>query len=927
MMFETPWHVLTLRETEEILGSNLRTGLLEAEAERRLASVGANILPEGRKETLIEIFIRQFRSPLIYILFAASVIVFALEEYTDGFVILFILFFNAVVGMIQEGKAKRTLEALKKFTKTNATVVRDGEEQSIPDEKVVPGDIILLEEGEKVPADARIVEARTLRVDESALTGESIPVLKEETVLKDASLPISDQRNMVFRGTYIVGGVGRAIVVGTGLKTAVGTISKKISGIDTEIPLEQKIRYLSRLVILSVGMITTALFFFGTLRGISMAEMFTTMVSLAVSIVPEGLPIVMTLVLATGVWRMAKRKALVKRLQAVEALGQAGVIAVDKTGTITKNEMVVRMVVAGNYVFKVEGVGYDARGNFHLLSQNLDDFLNVRRKNRKINPMDYEELIYAGKVAGFSSNVMIIFSEKEGRWVPYGDPTDAALKVFAKKTGFEKNDVLNPLIEEEPFSYSKKYHLTSHRIGKKQFVAIVGAPEVILNRAKRIMKGGRYVSLTQKMRTALAMVFENMSQEGLRVVAYAYRELALKQPFLFEKDKKLIFGGFFGIEDSLRPEVPHAMNEARRAGIKVVMITGDHKTTAIAIAKEAGIYKEGDLSLTGDELRALDDKALDSLIRNVTVFARVVPEDKLRIIQSYRRQGEVVAMTGDGVNDALSLVAADLGVAMGKIGTEVAKEASDIVLLDDNFGSIISAIEEGRSIYKTIRKVILYLFSTSLGEVLTIAGAIFLGYPIPLLASQIIWLNFITDGFLTVALAMEPKERRLIRSQFEKPKPYIIDRKMLSQMPGMAIIMAVGTIMVFREYLPDGAFSTGDANVDLARGSSVALTALAAFQWINAWNCRSEEKSVFRINFFSNKFLVGATVIVVVLQLIALHSSFFQNVLHTVPLTFGEWVLIVIVSLSILVVEEIRKAFYRRNLRKTEVKKRDDPNH
>ena len=882
----TQLHTKTIAEVIEIVHTSER-GLTDEEAGRRLREFGRNKLPEAKIDGLILIFFRQFRSPLIYILLAASLTVFAMGETVDGLVILAVLFFNAVVGTIQEGKAQNTLRALKKFVETKATVLRGEKELIVPDTEVVPGDIIILQEGEKVPADARITLSHNLKVDEAALTGESEPVHKTADIITTADVPTSEQKNIVFKGTHIVAGNGKAIVTATGIDTVIGKIAKAIATIDTEIPLKANIRHLSKLIIITVSGISGSLFFLGLAFEKSAREMFATVVSLSVSIIPEGLPIVITLVLASGVWRMSKRNALVKKLQAVEALGQVRVIAVDKTGTITQNEIVIQKVFVGNKLFDVCGAGYEPKGE-------------IRLGGDLIESANHPELLRAGKIAALCANARVMFSETEKQWKIAGDPTEAAMLVFAQKIGFHKDNLERemPLVAEIPFDYKLKYHATIH----KDILTVVGAPEVILNLSM----------LTESDKRELESIFLRLSAEGLRVIALAESRSALASLKLWrsgpeilkpENIKELSFVGFFGMKDALRPEVKEALQKAESAGIKVVMITGDHKITAEAVAKEAGIYKIGDSILTGQEIDAMPDDALKEKIANVSVFARVTPEHKLRIVRAYKAKGEIIAMTGDGVNDAPSLVAADLGVAMGKIGTEVAKEAADIVLLDDNFGSIISAVEEGRSIYKTIKKIILYLFSTSAGETLTIAGALFLGYPLPILPAQIIWLNFVTDGFLDMALAMEPKEVGLLKSNFEKPKKYLVDSLMARRMFFMAVPMMIGALFLFKNY-----FET-----DIVKAWTISLTALAVFQWFNVWNCRSEEKSIFQMNPFSNKFLIAATALIVSLQLAAVYNPVMQKILRTTALGLSEWVMIVSVAFSIVAVEEIRKFFYRKS--------------
>ncbi len=885
------WHSKTLSETFVALRSS-EHGLSDAEAARRFQEYGPNKLPEAKIDSIAIIFLRQFQSPLIYILVAASAIIFAMGETIDGSIILAVLIFNALIGTTQEGKAKNALRALKKFVETKATVLREGKELIISDDEVVPGDIIILQEGEKVPADARIIISNNLKADEAAMTGESEPTHKIADTINKADLPASEQKNIVFKGTYILAGNGRAIVVATGIETVIGKISKEIEGIDTEIPLKTNIRDLSRLIIIAVASISASLFLLGIIVGKSAKEMFTTVISLSISIIPEGLPIVITLVLATGVWRMSKRNVLVKKLQAVEALGQARVIAVDKTGTITKNEMVIQKVYVDGKLFEVGGIGYEPKGDIQLNGSVIDS-------------VNHPELIFAGKIAAFCANARVMFSEEKKIWRVTGDPTEAAMLVFAKKIGFNKEDLEreSPIISEIPFDYKLKYHTTLHKMGDRAFLTVAGAPEVILGLSQKIWRGGENHHLSEKERQELESVFLTMSQEGLRVIAFGKNSNAphiLKQETIGD----ITFVGFFGMKDALRPEVADAMQKATSAGIRVVMITGDHKITAQAIAKEAGIYHDGDIILTGQDIDAFSDIELSLKLAKTSVFARVTPEHKLRIINAYKARGEIVAMTGDGVNDVPSLVAADLGVAMGKIGTEVAKEASDIVLLDDNFGGIVSAVEEGRSIYKTIKKVILYLFAGSASQVFTILGALFLGYPLPLLPAQIIWLNFVTDPFLGSALAMEPKEEGLLRGNFEKPKKYLIDALMVKRVLLMALPMAMGTLYLF----------SGHFQADITKAWTIALTTLAVGHWFNAWSCRHESKSLFQMNPFSNKFLVGATFTIIFFQLLAVYNPLMQKFLRTAPLELSEWLIIIPVAASIVLVEEIRKFFYRRKL-------------
>ncbi len=870
-------------------------GLEKGGAKNRLLKYGFNKLPEAKADNLAVIFFRQFQSPLIFILLLATVVVFLTGENIDGFVILFVLFFNAVVGTIQEGKAQNIFAALKNFIKTNASVIRDNEEYIVSDEEIVPGDIIVLREGEKIPSDARLLYSESLQVDESALTGESNPKFKLVNSIKEENVPISDQRNMVFKGTAIVSGNGKAIVVATGIDTVIGGIAKKISAIDEELPLKKDIRHLSHFIIATVFAIGLVLFGIGIAYGHPIKEVFTTIVAISVSIIPEGLPIVVTLVLATGVWRMGKHNVLVKRLQAVEALGQTDVIAVDKTGTVTKNELVVKEIYVDEKIFLVKGIGYEAKGEIEL-------------NGKVIEPLNHPELLVAGKIGALCSSAHLAFDNNLGVWKISGDPTEGATLVMAKKIGYRKSDLEKEFIkvEEKPFDYKLKYHATLYNEKGKHLLMIVGAPEEILDISAKVWSHSKTHILTDERREKLKDVFVKMSERGLRVVALGMKKME-KDSRIPEKLSELEFVGFLGIEDSPRIEVREAVDKVESADIRLVMITGDHKITARAIAKEVGIWRSGDVILEGKEVDKMTEQELAEHLENVSVFSRVTPLHKLKIINAYKLAGKTIAMTGDGVNDALSLTSADVGVAMGKIGTEVAKEASDIILLDDNFGSIVSGVEEGKNIYKTIKRVILYLFSTSLGEVMTIIGAILLGFPLPILAAQILWLNLVTDGFLDVALAMEPKGDNLLGNKSSKNKSGFVDKLMVLRMFTMALPMAVGTLYLFSQ----------NYQADLQKAWTISLTTLAVFQWFNAWNCRSQIKSIFSTNPFSNKFLVGATGIVIGLQLLAVYNPFFQKVLRTVSLDGKDWLIIITVAFSIIVVEEFRKIIYRKNRAKS----------
>lgn len=864
-------------------------GISREEAKNRLAEYGKNSLSEERPDRWIEIFLRQFKSPLIYILLVASLVVFAMGDIVDGFVILLVLFINSIVGTVQEGKAQNTLLALKKISETDAFVIRGGIELVVPDHEIVPGDLIALKEGGKVPADARIVYSSNLRANESILTGESdLSEKTDSTITKETALP-ADQKNMLFKGTYIVGGEGRAIVIATGVNTIIGEISKEISSVQKEIPLQNDIRKMSKLIIIAIAVVCTTLFFSGLALGKPTQEMFTTVVSMTVSLIPEGLPVVVTLILAAGVWRMSKKNALVKKLQAVEALGQTKILAVDKTGTITKNELVIRKIFTDGKIFEISGTGFEPVGKASLAGAMID-------------PLLFPALLFAGRVGAMCANARAAFSEELGGWRVSGDPTEACMRVFAEKIGIlkEELEIKQPLLAEIPFDYKNKYHATVHKEGRKQFLKVVGSPEVVFKLCSKIIENGKEIPFTKEKEKEIENIMVIMASEGLRTVAFA---TSFKPPQVLspENISGLIFGGIFGMKDSIRPEAFDAVKRAEAAGIKVVMITGDHKETAKAIACEAGIYHDGDEVLTGKEIENMTEFELADKIAKVTVFARVSPEHKMEIINAYKKRGEIIAMTGDGVNDAPSLAAADLGVSMGKIGTEVAKEASDIVLLDDNLGSIVDAVDEGRNIFKSIKRVILYLFSTSMAEIFAISLSLFLGLPLLLVPAQIIWLNFVTDGFLVVALGMEPKEKGNLDGKLKNYQKQLVDKYLFFRVLAMSIPMAIGTFLIFITY-----------SENPAKANTMALVSLAVFQWLNAWNCRSGKESIFSSSITANKYLLSVMPIMLIIQLLAVYSPIMNKILRTVPIDLSDWLLVIIVASSVIWIEEIRKYFYRK---------------
>jgi P-type Ca2+ transporter type 2C len=860
-------------------------GLLSIDAEKRLKKYGMNRLSTHQKAPLYSVFLRQFQSPLIYILLIAATIIFFFGNPLDAFVISGILFFNAIVGTLQEGRAENMLEGLQHFLKAQALIIRDGKKMIISDELLVPGDILFVQEGEKVPADARLLEANDLLIDQSMLTGESKAILKSSNTLKK-EVPVADRDNMIYRGTYVLSGAGKALVVTTGGLTEVGKIGHSVEEIETDMPLKTEVDRLSQWILYFIIIICLFLFIIGIIEGKELTNLLVMLTALFICVVPEGLPVVLTLALVTGAYRMAKENVLVKRLQAAEGLGRTDVIVLDKTGTLTRNEMIVSRIMVEDRVFEVTGQGYYREGN-------------LLYNNKKYDLSEHDSMlkIFAQATA--------LLNQAEIEFVPnlktfkiIGDPTEAAMLVFAEKLGFDKEIASKTYkhILEIPFRTDRRYQAGFYRHDNKVIIFLLGAPEVIMEKVVKVS------SKTKE-------VLQGLLGEGFRVIAGAVKEIDLPQlPVEMRQEQiqgflkdNFSFLGLLAIEDTIRPEVPRIIDESRKAGLRIVMATGDHKDTALFVAKKVGIFKPGDQVIDGSEFQQLSDQELLKRVDVTTVFSRVTPENKLKIIQLYQKEKNIVAMTGDGVNDAPSLVAADIGIAMGIMGTEVAKQAADLILLDDSFSSIIKAIEQGRHIFNTLRRVVMYFFTTNMAEVLIVLFALLGDFSLPLLAVQILWLNLITDGFLNVALSMEPVQLGLLDNNIIKSNERLVDWHILAKMLYLSVPMAIGSLGVFLYYQ--------SYNIQLAR--TMTLITMAMFQWMNSWNCRSEDQSLFKIGFFSNRWLLLATSFVFGLQLLILYAPIMQRIFRTVPLSFEQWVFIFALTAPLFIIEELRKMVFR----------------
>ncbi len=900
---EPVWHTMSIESVETALKTG-RLGITPEEAKRRLEEFGPNILREKKGPSALTIFASQFKNYLILVLVAAAIIALFLGDFTDALVIIVVIILNALLGFFQEYRAEKSIEALKKLTAPHAIVIRGGHQEEILASELVPGDLVLIETGERVPADIRLLESTSLEIDESLLTGESIPAKKKAERLEEKRLPIADRKNMAYMGTIITRGRGIGYVVSTGMRTEIGRIAELIQTVETEeTPLQVKLRDLAKKLTYAVIVICLIVFLIGTLREGHVFDMFLNAVGLAVAAIPESLPAVVTITLALGVQRMVKRNAVIRKLPAVQTLGSATIICSDKTGTFTRNEMTVIKLYVNNSIFDVTNVGYEPKGKFY-------------HNNSVIDPKQIPSLKLLLTIGALCNNAKL---EKNGNWRIIGDPTEGALIVAAEKAGLKQKELSEqyPRIAEIPFESERKLMSTIHETPQGTKIACIkGATEVVLNLSSKIYTDGQIRELTSKEKEELLKINQNMASDALRVLALAYRELPTEhQEYTSENiEKDLIFVGFQGMLDPPRDEAIMAVQTAKKAGIKVVMITGDNEFTAKSIARKLGLLERDGKVLTGADLEKMSDAQLDEAVQEVAVYARVSPEHKLRIVNSLKKKNQIVAMTGDGVNDAPALRKADIGIAMGITGTDVAKEASEMILIDDNFASIVAAVEEGRTIYNNIKKTIYYLLSTNVGEILTIFIGLMIGLPIPLVAVQILWINLVTDSFPALALAADPAEAGIMLHRPRDPLEPVITRRMFFNMIFVATVMLVSTLLLYSFVL--GVFSPlgiSYSNLDTAR--TAAFTNMVFLQLFHSFIVRSERESVFKVGFFSNKYLVLGTTISLLLQLAVVYLPQLQTLFHTTPLSVFELVIVVLASSSLLFSTEVVKFYDRRMAR------------
>jgi Ca2+-transporting ATPase len=889
------WHL----ETDEVarrLETDGKTGLSTAAAEEKLQSVGANELLEKKGRGPLAIFLDQFKSLIIWVLIAAALISGFLKEWVDALAILAIVILNAILGLVQEYRAEKSLAALKKMSAPSSKVIRDGAARIVPARELVPGDLVEVEAGDYIPADCRVYwHTSNFAVQEASLTGESTPVNKTGLSLEEKDIPLAERANILYLGTSVVSGKARAFVVETGMQTELGRIAGLIQDIRKETtPLQRKLEEFGKLLVYLCFVLVAIVFGLEILRGGKVLDMFLTSVSLAVAAIPEGLPAVVTIALAMGVQRMVRRHVLIRKLPSVETLGCATVICSDKTGTLTKNEMTVRAVWTSRAAFEVTGTGYDPVGEFRTGAGPAD-------------PAAHPDLVKALTAGVLCNNAQL--TVEDGKTSVFGDPTEIAILSAAAKAGVWKGEEEDSLemVEEIPFDSERKKMSIIRRAEQDLTAFTKGAPDLLLKDCTFILEDGAERPLTDADRDRITKANDGYSDQALRVLAVAYRNLD-QEPHSYTAEaieRDLTFAGLVAMIDPPRPEVREAMAKCRTSGIRTVMITGDHRNTAVAIARELGFYADDSKALTGEDVDGLDDAALDAMVEKVVVYARVSPEHKLRAVRAWRRKGQITAMTGDGVNDAPAVKEADIGVAMGITGTDVTKEVSDMVITDDNFASIVAAVEEGRGIYDNIRKFIHYLLSCNLGEILVMFTTALFGFPVPLLPIQLLWVNLVTDGLPALALGVDPVDPDIMARPPRKPDEPVITgaRAWLMGLQGILVAAcSLGAFLFVLLYEQEG--------IDRAR--TAALATLACSQLFHAFNCRSMRESLFKLGIFSNLELVYATGLSFVLQLGIIYVPFLQPIFKTQTLGALDLGMIIAFSSLPLWIMELVKVLNRR---------------
>ncbi|CZG97737.1 TPA: cation-translocating P-type ATPase [Legionella pneumophila] len=887
------WHEKSPTEIASQCNIDLSLGLSEKEAKLRLKEVGPNLLSKQKRTSPFIIFLQQFESVVIWVLLGAVLVSFLLDEKADAIAILAIVILNAIIGFFLEYRADRAMLALQQMAAPKATVLRDGHAKVIAASDIVPGDILLFESGDLIAADARLFELSALKVNEAPLTGESIPVAKNLEVCAKET-PLADRKNMVFTGTSIADGTGRALVVATGMQTEMGHIAKMLGEASRdETPLQKKLNQVGSRLLWLCFFIIIAIFGLGLLRNISLFSLFMSSVSLAVAAIPEGLPAVVTVALALGVQRMVRRAVLVRRLSAVETLGCLQVICTDKTGTLTVGEMTARKLVTASDVYSIHGEGYNLSGGFTLQGQEIN--------------VSEDPLLQATLQAMVACN-NASFESQGGQVATVGDPTEVALLVAAAKGGLWRGELQTsyPRIKELPFSSERKRMTVVCRQDHEHIAFVKGAPEVILERCTHILTKTGIKKLTPNDKARMKQSCELMASEALRLLAFAKRQL---EPAALEKEEEeiehnLVFLGLIGLQDPPHASSKESISRCKKAGIKPVMITGDHPDTARAIAKELGILEAGDRLLTGNELENMPEEEFNHCVKDIAVYARVTAEHKLKIVRAWKKQQMVVAMTGDGVNDAPALKEASVGIAMGKTGTAVTKEASDIIVMDNNFTSIVAGIEEGRTIYDNIAKTLAYLLAGNSGELLVVFIALLIGWPLPLLPIQLLWINLVTDGLPAIGLATDMSEPGILNRPPRATQKSMMDRAFFKRVTFVGCLKALVILSVFAyEYLIDK---------DLIQAQDAAFSVLVTAELLWAFGARSDTKNIWQVGLFSNLRLFFIVSISFSLQVLIHHIPVLRELFGIQPVSFTQclvWILLGMVPLLVIEAQKrLRKA-------------------
>lgn len=886
------WHNETNEEVVKKLETNLENGLSSEKAREHLKKFGYNELEEQKKRSFILKLKDQFADFLVLILLIAAIISYAIGEKPDAVVILIIVLLNAFLSIYQEGKAEKGLEALKQIASPTAKVLRNGTLETINSNLIVPGDIVMLEAGDIIPADLKLFDTSNLKIDESSLTGESVPVEKDNKAIDDLEASLGDRHNMAYMSTIVTYGRGTGIVVETGHNTEIGKIATQIQAFDTELtPLQKKLNDLGKTLGSITIIVCIVVFLLGIFQGREKLNMFMVAISLAVAAIPEGLPAIVTIVLALGMNRMVERNAIVKKLLAVETLGSTTVICSDKTGTLTQNEMTVTKAFAGDSVFDITGKGYEPNGKF------LSD-------NKEINIKEYPELTTLLDIAILANDATL--TKDSELFGIIGDPTEGALVTLSGKANITKDEINKkfPRIAEIPFDSDRKMMTTFHDKYRdnKKMAFTKGAPDILLDRCSHISLNGRIVELTDDIKDNILKVNSQFSREALRVLAFAYKEYDAVPEVLDSEiiERNLVFVGLTGMIDPARSEAKEAIKKCKNAGITTVMITGDYKETAFAIAKELGIAENESEVIMGKELENMTQEELVEKANHTHVYARVSPEHKVRIVSALKENGHVVAMTGDGVNDAPALKKADIGISMGITGTDVAKNTAEMILTDDNFASIVSAVEEGRIIFDNIIKFVVFLLSCNIGEILIVTLSILFNLEVPLIPIQLLWLNLVTDSFPALALGIESGDPDIMSRRPRNPNAKFLNKELYRNIIIQSIAIAISSLAAYIISL-----RIYDGNLTIAR--AMTFTTLIVAELLRAYSSRSQKYSIFELGVFSNKALVYGTSFSFILLLIVMYVPFLQPIFDTVGLNLKQWGLVLILSLIPLLIGEVHK--------------------